>query len=229
METKKRFKMYKSGKKWLVVAIAAGGIATAGSVASANADEVATTNAPAQAPQTEQVQESATAATSTATKADSNAANVASTTSDVAPSSAASSSATTTNAEASKSAAPTTVANQITGKEDVNNVQKGHTQTIMPTEIDMAGENTFKFSTTVGDRTQTFTFTMVNPEIGHTYYFDAPNVPGYTAVDENFNPITKIAIKDVGNGQFEILTPFWFERMILLQMVIITMISRRRQ
>lgn len=47
METKKRFKMYKSGKKWLVAAIVAGGMATAGSVASANADEVATTNAPA--------------------------------------------------------------------------------------------------------------------------------------------------------------------------------------
>lgn len=31
METKKRFKMYKSGKKWLVAAIVAGGMATAGS------------------------------------------------------------------------------------------------------------------------------------------------------------------------------------------------------
>lgn len=47
METKKHFKMYKSGKKWLVAAIVAGGMATAGSVVSANADEVATANAPA--------------------------------------------------------------------------------------------------------------------------------------------------------------------------------------
>ena len=103
METKKRFKMYKSGKKWLVAAIVAGGMATAGSVVSANADEVATANAPAQTPQTEQVQESTAAVTSATVKADSSAANSVSAASRKVNSSAAPTSATVSSSVASTS------------------------------------------------------------------------------------------------------------------------------
>ncbi|MEO3719902.1 BspA family leucine-rich repeat surface protein [Pediococcus acidilactici] len=107
METKKRFKMYKSGKKWLVAAIVAGGMATAGSVVSAKADEVATANAPAQTPQTEQVQESTAAVTSATVKANSSAANSVS-----AASRKVNSSAAPTSATASSSVASTSVVNK---------------------------------------------------------------------------------------------------------------------
>lgn len=107
METKKHFKMYKSGKKWLVAAIVAGGMATAGSVVSANADEVATANAPAQTSQTEQVQESTAAVTSATVKADSSAANSVS-----AASNKVNSSAAPTSATASSSVASTPVVNK---------------------------------------------------------------------------------------------------------------------
>ncbi|MEE6726893.1 BspA family leucine-rich repeat surface protein [Pediococcus acidilactici] len=146
METKKRFKMYKSGKKWLVAAIVAGGIATAGSVASANADEVATTNAPAQAPQTEQVQESVTAATSTATKADSNAANVASTTSDVAPSSAASSSEISTSTD-NKVTKEGIQATEGTDSDDKKKVSESAAQSIENNQKDLKTNDDIEEST----------------------------------------------------------------------------------
>ena len=100
METRKRFKMYKSGKKWLVAGIIAGGMATVGTVGNAHADEVTV--------QTEQVS-SAAQPTSEAASTSSSATAASSVASSSAVSSVASSSASSVASsavsEASSSAA----------------------------------------------------------------------------------------------------------------------------
>ncbi|TLQ04069.1 BspA family leucine-rich repeat surface protein [Pediococcus stilesii] len=99
METKKRFKMYKSGKKWLVAGIIAGGMATVGTVGNAHADEVKTDATV----QTEQVS-SAAQPTSEAASTSSSATVASSVASSSAVSSAASSSASSVASSAASEA-----------------------------------------------------------------------------------------------------------------------------
>ena len=91
-------------------------MATAGSVASANADEVATANTSAQTPQTEQVQESTATVTSATVKVDSSAVNSVS-----AASNKVNSSAAPTSATASSSVASTPVVNKAKDSQTAKN------------------------------------------------------------------------------------------------------------
>lgn len=104
METKKRFKMYKSGKKWLVAGIIAGGMATVGTVGNAHADEVKI-DAPVQTEQVSSAAQPASEAASTSSSATAASSVASSSAVSSAASSSASSVASSAVSEASSSAA----------------------------------------------------------------------------------------------------------------------------
>lgn len=115
METKKRFKMYKSGKKWLVAGIIAGGMATVGTVGNAHADEVKTDATV----QTEQVS-SAAQPTSEAASTSSSATAASSVASSSAVSSAASSSASSVASSAVSGASSSAASAASSSAKDAN-------------------------------------------------------------------------------------------------------------